>query len=444
MPEVLYPEQLPEVQPDGFDPDRDLLSDLGYDGPPTEPGLPDDQQGAPQQNVIGRRRGLKSQFDNAKGTYGKVKGKLGARSADKAGMIEPGIEGAKNLKKVPPLSGAGQPVAKGVGKELAEDVGRAGLKVGGKLGARLIPILGEVLIALDIKKLLTNKKFWTWIVCIIAGLLLLIAIPLGLLGGKGSPQYPTTQAQTDQTTLVASIGGDFVLSGRKVTEKVLATEKERYDFVLKNVGATKPERVAEVRLKVKEILLTIESGINLSGEAKKKQLGEAISKIQALDSTLPFGEWIAKEAKDQVGQASGNFCTITKAGGRVACASFVSTVLQNAGIPNPIEAGVDGIWRRPFYKIVVSRPDIKSAGYYNQNKSKLQVGDIIFWGDGSCSKGGSVLFDHIGFYIGGDEAIDNSSGGKDGTPPPQIRRRGAASRSSCIVFNGAKRYGSDL
>lgn len=405
------------------------------------------------------RWGKKKFFPGPKGVEG-VEGGSEEAGAEAKGSKK-GLKGvekkAKGLKKVPtPVGGAGAAggeAAATVGAEVAVTAGAA--EAGATVGS-VVPVVGTAIglaVGWLVGKLLPKainfvKNNWTKPVYIIAGLFILLAIPFALLGLKGGGKItPTTSTQLFQSqALLPYIGGDFVLSGGKINEKVYQAEKERYAIIQHNVD-TDPRvsgRSAEVKKSINEILQLIDSGRNLSGDPKKKITADTIAKIQALDSTLPFGSWIAAAARNQVGKPSGNFCTITQAGGRVACASFVSTVLQNAGIPNPIQAGVDGIWRRTFYKIVVNRPDIKSTGHYNLNKSKLQIGDIIFWGDGSCSKGGSVLFDHIGFYVGGDEAVDNSSGGKDGTPPPQIRKRGAASRSSCIVFNGAKRYGSDL
>ena len=429
------PEDLPE--------DLDDLS--GAQGPENSVE-PEQELGQPSPTLGDQVADAQDKFGQGKGYRDRYRDWQAARAEKKAakqglkeGVEKKGAEAAKRKVATRATEEAGKQVLK-------KGAVTTGTKVVGGILAKqavgsVVPVIGNIVMAIVSGLQLlwpAIKKVVPYVIYGVAGLLLLLAAAFGLLGVKTTPQYPSTQAQTDQTVLVASIGGDFVVSGRKITEKVLTAEKGRYRIVLNNVKTTNPERVVEVEQKVKEILLTIEGGINLSGEAKKKQLGQATSKIQTLDSTLPFGEWIARAAESQVGSQSLEFCSVTKASTNVACASFLTTVLQNAGVPNPIQAGVDGIWRRPFYRTIAARQKPPTEAYYGQNLAKLQRGDIIFWGDGR-NDGGSVLFDHVGFYVGGGQAVDNSSGKK------MILKRQAAKRDNSFrFFNGAKRYGKDL
>ena len=74
------------------------------------------------------------------------------------------------------------------------------------------------------------------------------------------------------------------------------------------------------------------------------------------------------------------------------------------------------------------------------DESLLQPGDIIWWGDGTCSsvKYDGKLFDHVGFYIGNGRSVDTSSSSETVKERPADLVR---DDKNCRLFNGAKRYG---
>jgi hypothetical protein len=278
------------------------------------------------------------------------------------------------------------------------------------------------------------------------GIILLVVIIIAVvfsfagLGGQtgGGPAVaPSNDYQRSQATLLAALSGDTI-SQNKTVLKVQGDEKERYDRILKNAQAYNPTLADSITAKNQEFTAYWDQLLATNAkEARLEVLKKLRAEMAAFEATLPFGSWIAKLAEKSVGERTDTFCRITKADANVGCASFTSTILYDAGTPNPIVPAVDQIWRNTALRIIIDRPASKSSGYYQENVGKLKPGDIIFWGDGACSAGGSVLFDHVGFYVGDNQAVDTSSSAK------MVMKRSAADRGSCRVFNGAKRYGSD-
>lgn len=453
--------------------EEELPDDLVSTGVPEQPvGSKDQQSSGP--GLTDRIQDAQNQYQNfqdAKDLFNKGKAKLaakkGAKEAGKKGLKE-GVEkqGANAAKRKVATQGAqqagkvaAQTGARAAGTAVGEAaVGTGAAVVGAEAGAAagsVVPIVGTIIGAIvgaALPWLVSKvKKYWKVPVYIIAGLLLLAAVPFGLLSLKDGGQYPSTQAQQNQTIIAAATAGDFVVSGKKIGQKTLEAEEARYKTVLSNLKQNNPTNlnVATVEVKINEILTLLKQGVGLSGQAKKNMTASIKTKVEALDATLPFGEWIAKAAEGQAGKPSGNFCR-RGVPGSLGCASFVTSVLYSAGVPQPYKPDVDSVWRMSFYRVIVDRPQTKSAAYYDQNKSNLRRGDIIFWGDGNCSKGGSKYFDHIGFYLGNGLSIDNSSGNTKKGIPPHVRNKPilAADRDyggkSCRVFNGAKRYGANL
>lgn len=273
-------------------------------------------------------------------------------------------------------------------------------------------------------------------------IIVIITIIFALFGmggstGKGPAIYPESAEQKEQATLLAALSGNKV-SNDKLLLNVVNDEKERYQLMLENAKKWSPQLSASITKKGEEFSAKLDQLVAEKDTAKRIELKNSIQdEMLKFEGTLPFGKWISEIAIGHKDAGSLNFCKITKAGAKVACASFVSTVLWQAGVPNPIQALVDSMWKHPATRIVVNRPASKSAGYYKENEGKLKPGDVIFWGDGACSAGGSVMFDHVGIYIGNGQAVDNSSSKE------RIRQGIAADRGSCRVFNGAKRYGAD-
>ncbi|MEX1051995.1 MAG: NlpC/P60 family protein [Patescibacteria group bacterium] len=280
-----------------------------------------------------------------------------------------------------------------------------------------------------------------WAVIGIILLIIIIVVVIFVLfsfdgqGGKGPPQYPETALQKQQSNFLLAISGDKIASDTAVKE-VIDAELARYDRVKTNADNFNPELTAGITAKKTELDTKLTGMLIEKVPERRKALRDQIqAEMAAFEATLPFGSWIAELAEKRVGQANLQFCSITGADAKVACASFTSTVLYLAGVPNPIVPSVDEIWRNSALQIVVDRPASASAAYYQANEAKLQPGDIIFWGNGACSPRGSVLFDHVGFYVGNGQAIDTSSSEE------KVLKRSAASRDNCRVFNGARRYG---
>lgn len=268
---------------------------------------------------------------------------------------------------------------------------------------------------------------------------IIIAIPSfsGIFGG-GPGSYPTTQVQKDQATLLAALGGDRI-SKNEVVLEVVKDEKERYGRILANAQKYNPNLTASITAKQAEFSKLLDSmmaEVNL--DRKKTAVNDIQAKMVLFENTLPFGKWIFSIASASVDQPSGNFCRVTKVADTLACASFVSTVLSDAGVPNSVVATTEAVWDIAGLRTVVDRPATKSDSLFDKSKGLLRPGDIIWWGDGDCSsvKRATKIFDHVGFYAGEGMSIDNSS------EKEKVAKRKVTGRD-CWAFNGAKRYGSD-
>jgi len=79
--------------------------------------------------------------------------------------------------------------------------------------------------------------------------------------------------------------------------------------------------------------------------------------------------------------------------GELSCAFFVSSVLYHFGLLRSLHASVDGTVK-----------DLEMSGWEKVREPK--EGSILVW-DFETSKNGSHR--HVGFYVGGDKAISNSS-----------------------------------
>ncbi|MEK7170774.1 MAG: hypothetical protein AAB774_00505 [Patescibacteria group bacterium] len=294
MPEVLDPEQLPETSPDGFDPNRNLLSDLGYGGPPAEPEAPDDQSGVQQRNIVDRGLDAKDQFDQGNELLGKGKEKLAAKKAGKEGLKE-GVEkqGAAASRRKVATQGA-QQVAKAGAKTAATTAVKAGATAA-TLGTEAATgpvgwVAGAITILSLIGKPLWNgvKKSGKYIIIAVAVLLLLLAVPFGLLGGKGADIKPTTAAEKNQAVVAAALAGNLI-AGRQVTQKNVDDIKARYKQL---VNLAKPEKRAEVEKLTNEIAGLLDQLVSLSGEPQKALLTQIKAKEKALIDK--YGELFAE------------------------------------------------------------------------------------------------------------------------------------------------------
>lgn len=292
---------------------------------------------------------------------------------------------------------------------------------------------------------LVEKNPYVWLA---VGIILLVVIIVLLIvalfsfsgqGGKGYPQYPKTQAQQEQATLLAALSGDKIAND-KVTKEVINDEKDRYQRIKANAAKYSPADSVAIEAKIKEFNPTLDTLLTTQAKTERLKIRDDLQKkMFEFEQTLPFGSWISQIALGHLKQGSLTFCVVTGASANVACASFVSTVMWEAGVPNAIVPTTTQVWSNKSLQLIVDRPAAKSADTWSQNKDRLKPGDIIWWGDGTCSKTRyeGKLFDHVGIYVGDGEAVDNSSNKE------QILKRGAESRSKCLLFNGAKRYGTN-
>jgi len=327
------------------------------------------------------------------------------------------------------------------GKEYAKEVAKEEAKKAAKQYAKQIARqAGAAIKKAAVQLISKNPYFWA----IVGGIILLIGIIVAVIfiihaltggGGKGPAQYPTTALQQQQATFLLAISDDEIAKDT-IVKDVIDSELERYDRIITNTKEQSSNLTASAQAKKEEFAKKLDSILLEQDVKRRKQIRDDIrDQMTAFENTLPFGKWITKLATDRVGENNTSFCLITKAAANVACASFTSTVLYLAGVPNAVVPSVDQVWRNSATQIVAPRPAGKSSNYYKDNLGKLRPGDIIFWGDGACSPKGSVLFDHVGFYVGNGQAVDTSSSEKI------VKKRQADRRDSCRVFNGAKRYG---
>lgn len=259
------------------------------DGIPGPEEVPDDQSGAEQSGVVDRAQDLKDQFGQGKELYGKGKEKLakaGAKKAGKEGLKE-GVEkrgvaaaeaGAKKL------AGTGAKTAATSGAKLA---GKAALLEAEALTGPAGWLAGAVTILSSIKDLLPLikdfllpkiKQYGQYAIYAVATLLLLLAVPFGLLGGKGVDIKPTTAAEKNQAVVAAALAGNLV-AGRQVTQKSADEIKTHYKDLVK---LAKPEKKAEVEKRTNEIAVLLDQLVSLSGDPQKKLLAQIKEKEKSL------------------------------------------------------------------------------------------------------------------------------------------------------------------
>lgn len=292
-----------------------------------------------------------------------------------------------------------------------------------------------------------TSEFWVPALVIIGSLLLVVIIFIAIFSfnsfsgqnGGGIGQYPSTDTEREQATLLASLSGNALANNKTVAE-VVGDEKERYERIKNNARQFAPDLVSSVEAKITEFTPLLDAIVGTQDRIERLKVRDNVmAKMLDFESTLPFGDWASRIALSHQNEGSLNFCKITKAGAKVACASFASTVLWEAGIPNAIVGTTTAIWSNKAFRTVVDRPASRSTETWAASKDRLRPGDVVWWGDGSCSRVryAGKLFDHVGIYVGNGEAVDNSSAQE------KILKRDAAKRGSCLVFNGAKRYGKD-
>lgn len=298
MPAIADPElpQLP-TEPDPNDP----VSSLGYE-PATaaerQQEIDDwDSQQQPQPNVLDRTQDLKDQFDQTKDTVDKAKGyrdkykdwraaraeKSAAKKAAGKGAKEGLKEGVERQGAAAAKQGA-QQVAKAGAKTAATTAAKAGATAA-TLGAEAATgpvgwVLGALTVLSLIGKPLWNlvKKSWKVPVYILAGLLLLLAVPFGLLGGTGSPQYPsTTYEKAQAATLLGEVNSADTPAAIDARLDQLGQSLNRIESEIDRTTAD-PAEAAEVRSGIANVKMTIKDlRATLTNPVKRKELSKQLN-----------------------------------------------------------------------------------------------------------------------------------------------------------------------
>lgn len=85
-----------------------------------------------------------------------------------------------------------------------------------------------------------------------------------------------------------------------------------------------------------------------------------------------------------------------------SCASFVSFVLNRAGVTSEFQGTTTGVWSKAGGSVIIDRGQPFDV-------NKLQPGDVVWFGLGSSARYSNALFNHVGIYIGNGQIIDTSS-----------------------------------
>lgn len=93
---------------------------------------------------------------------------------------------------------------------------------------------------------------------------------------------------------------------------------------------------------------------------------------------------------DVYGQASSQPENLTKKG-ELSCAYFVSSILKIFDLIGAVHLTVSG-----------TITDLQKTGWKRITKNIISAGDIIVWSEKNQHR-------HIGFYIGGGQAVSNNS-----------------------------------
>ncbi|MDO8650176.1 MAG: hypothetical protein Q7K33_02590 [Candidatus Berkelbacteria bacterium] len=312
MAEEELPENLGNSSTAQGESDESGLSGAGAPGQPVVSGdvQPEDDFGErvsdninTAQNVrdIGRWGKKKFGPKEAEGLEGGVeKGSSKAKGGKKG---PDGVDKAKNLKRVPTAASragatggeaaglTGGQAAATVGGEAAAAAGAA--EAGATVGS-VVPVVGTAIglaVGWLVGKLLPKainfiKNNWTKPVYVIAGVFLLLAIPFGLIGLKGGGQYPSTQAQQQQATLVSAIAGDLI-AGKKVTQEGVDKIKGYYRDLVQTARSKNAAKAAEAEKRFKALGDQLDQLINLSGDPQKKLLAQIKAEEKQIFKDFP-------------------------------------------------------------------------------------------------------------------------------------------------------------
>ncbi|MEK7534990.1 MAG: hypothetical protein AAB613_02940 [Patescibacteria group bacterium] len=272
------------------------IGETGIPETPVDPGV-DDQQ-VSQPNIIDQGLNAKDQFDQGKELYAKGKEKLAARSAKKAGA-KGAKEGLKEGVEKQGAAAAKRKVATRVEGEAAKQAAKAAArkataKVGASAVAKIaagsvVPVIGNIVMAiLTGLQLLwpAIKKYGKYVIYVVAGLFLLLAIPFGLIGLKGGGQYPATQAQLQQATLVSAVAGDLI-AGKKITQEGVDKIKGYYRDLVLVARDKNAIKATEAEKRFKALGDQLDQLINLSGDPQKKLLAQIKAEEKQIFKDFP-------------------------------------------------------------------------------------------------------------------------------------------------------------
>jgi len=304
-------------------------------------------------------------------------------------------------------------------KQGGKQLGKAAAKYGAKAAARWTVEaasgladagLSWVLLAADVLLTATYallKKYGKYVAAALIALMVLPGLLLALFfGALGSTSLPNTPTEKAQVSLTSAFAGQENLKTEKLIE-LAKSEKARYVTIQRLVNEKEPASSAAVKTKIAAIEKLIDEVIKVGDNDQRQALIKQIIELdKTLAQSLPVGAWIVALAEkykgtttrpDSDGENAFSCSVATR-----SCASFVSTVLQEAGVTKGFSANTLGVWRNPTGRVIIDRGGALDL-------AKLQPGDVVFFGDGSFATYEGALFNHVGFYVGNGMIIDTSS-----------------------------------
>ena len=261
--------------------------------PEDQPVEPESDQQPPGPTLDERVQDAQNQYSQAKDFIGKGKEKLAARAEKKTGkgalrgVEKEGAEAAKAAKgKVATQAGekvgqaavqTGAKTAATVGTEVAVTAGAA---EAGAVAGSVVPIVGTAIGAIVgwlAGKLLPKvldfvKNNWTKPVYVVAGVILLLAIPFGLIGLKGADIKPSTAAQETQVTAVSAISGNASARNTLVFRTIDAerTRMGRFKNWVSQVYGNDAGKAGGATTRIKEVTSLLDT-LEITGIAAEKK-----------------------------------------------------------------------------------------------------------------------------------------------------------------------------
>lgn len=380
--------------------------------------------------------------------------KVAARKAERAGgevVKDAGETAVKTIGKKGLIAGE-KKVAQKVGQQAVSQVGKTVAKKGASMAARwgaeaatgaADAGISWAILAADIvisSALYIGKKYGGYIIVGLAVLLMMPVIVLSILFFKtGLSIFPSSGAEKTAASALATLAGS-AKAGAELIVKVGEYNKDRLGRIqttssrIEGISSPITQRIISDKKKIEALRGQYTAEKNTAQRIKLLKESQEIQK--KLEAELPFGKWVAQTAESRIGNSSDTFCRITKAAATVGCASFVSMVLYDVGVPQEPTATTLDVWNNPRLVTVVARPNQLNRNLFQENKNNLHPGDIVWWGDGARARAtrySDAQFDHMGIYLGNGKVAENSSSKK------RVVR--SSIEKSKQPFNGAKRYG---